>query len=69
MEQVDILHWWRDREKHFSILAIIAKQILTTPVATVAVKQEFSASGNILDKRRSLLSLVESRINSSPSLC
>ncbi|KAK3205998.1 hypothetical protein Dsin_020044 [Dipteronia sinensis] len=55
-ENFDILHWWRDRESHFPILAIIAKQILGTPVSTVAVKQEFSAHGNIMDPRRSLLS-------------
>ncbi|KAK2662206.1 hypothetical protein Ddye_000780 [Dipteronia dyeriana] len=30
--------------------------ILATPVSTVAVEQEFSAGGNILDARRSLLS-------------
>ncbi|KAK3218710.1 hypothetical protein Dsin_012680 [Dipteronia sinensis] len=55
-ENFDILHWWRDHERHFPILAIIAKQILGTPVSTVAVEQEFSAGGNILDPRRSLLS-------------
>ncbi|KAK2634445.1 hypothetical protein Ddye_029237 [Dipteronia dyeriana] len=33
----------------------VAKQILTTPVSTVVVEQDFSASGNILDARLSLL--------------
>ncbi|KAK2642162.1 hypothetical protein Ddye_023925 [Dipteronia dyeriana] len=33
-----------------------AKQILATPVSTVAVEQEFSAGGNILVARRSVLS-------------
>ncbi|KAK3226942.1 hypothetical protein Dsin_006804 [Dipteronia sinensis] len=47
--------WWKDHEKVFPILAIIAKQILGTPVSTVAVEQEFSASGNILEPRRSVL--------------
>ncbi|KAK2662505.1 hypothetical protein Ddye_001079 [Dipteronia dyeriana] len=56
VEKFDILHWWREHEKHFPILSIIAKQILATPVSTVAVEQEFSAGGNILDARRSLLS-------------
>ncbi|KAK3194332.1 hypothetical protein Dsin_025642 [Dipteronia sinensis] len=40
--------WWKDHEKVFPILAIIAKQILGTPVSTVAEEQEFSAGGNIL---------------------
>ncbi|KAK2645995.1 hypothetical protein Ddye_021190 [Dipteronia dyeriana] len=56
VDKFDILHWWREHEKHFPILSIIAKQILATPVSTVTVEQEFSAGGNILDARRSLLS-------------
>ncbi|KAK2646223.1 hypothetical protein Ddye_021418 [Dipteronia dyeriana] len=42
-------------EQEYPILAIIVKQILGTPVSTVAVEQEFSAGGNILDPRRSVL--------------
>ncbi|KAK2648334.1 hypothetical protein Ddye_015823 [Dipteronia dyeriana] len=56
VDKFDILHWWREHEKHFPILSIIAKQILATPVSTVAVEQEFSVGGNILVARRSLLS-------------
>ncbi|KAK2636377.1 hypothetical protein Ddye_031169 [Dipteronia dyeriana] len=56
VDKFDILHWWREHEKYFPILSIIAKQILATPVSTVAVEQEFSAGGNILDAKRSLLS-------------
>ncbi|KAK3198166.1 hypothetical protein Dsin_021581 [Dipteronia sinensis] len=41
---------------YFPILAMIAKQILSTPVSTVAVEQQFSAGGNILDPKRSLMS-------------
>ncbi|KAK3218867.1 hypothetical protein Dsin_012837 [Dipteronia sinensis] len=47
--------WWKDHEQIFPILAIIAKQILGTPVSTVAVEQEFSAGGNILEPRRSVI--------------
>ncbi|KAK2659129.1 hypothetical protein Ddye_005662 [Dipteronia dyeriana] len=56
VNKFDILYWWREHQKHFPILSIIAKQILATPVSTVAVEQEFSAGGNICDARRSLLS-------------
>ncbi|KAK2654332.1 hypothetical protein Ddye_014188 [Dipteronia dyeriana] len=31
--------WWKDYEQEYPILAIIAKQILGTPVSTVAVEQ------------------------------
>ena len=56
LENFDILHWWKEHEKYFPILAIIAKQILITPVSTVVMEQEFSSGGNILDERRLLLS-------------
>ena len=35
---------------------MMAKQILVTPVLTVAVEQQFSAGGNILDATRSSMS-------------
>ena len=34
----------------------MAKQILTTPVSTVEVEQQFNAGGNILDPTRSSMS-------------
>ncbi|KAK3221678.1 hypothetical protein Dsin_008703, partial [Dipteronia sinensis] len=55
-KKFDILHWWKEHERYFTILAMIAKQILSTPVSTVAVEQQFSAGGNILDPKRSLMS-------------
>ncbi|KAK2652533.1 hypothetical protein Ddye_012389 [Dipteronia dyeriana] len=51
-DKFSILSWWKDYEQEYPILAIIAKQILGTPVSTVAVEQEFSAGRNILDPRR-----------------
>ncbi|KAL5790520.1 hypothetical protein ACOSQ2_005408 [Xanthoceras sorbifolium] len=52
----NILQWWREHATNFPILAIIAKQNFGTSVSTVAVEQEFSAGGNVLDERRALLS-------------
>ncbi|KAK2638074.1 hypothetical protein Ddye_025869, partial [Dipteronia dyeriana] len=54
-DKFSIQGWWKDYEQEYPILAIIAKQILVTPVSTVAVEREFSAGGNILDPRRSVL--------------
>ena len=54
-ENFDVLTWWRDHEQRFPILAQLAKQVLSMPVSTVAVEQEFSDSGNtITDHRTSL---------------
>jgi len=55
-EKFEILDWWKSQQQEYPILAIIAKQILGTPVSTVAVEQEFSAGGNILDPSRSNMS-------------
>ena len=52
----DILQWWKEHERHYPLLSLIAKQILATPVSTVAVEQEFSARKNVLDPKRSCLS-------------
>ncbi|KAK3199409.1 hypothetical protein Dsin_022824 [Dipteronia sinensis] len=57
VKQFDILHWWNEHERYFPILVIIAKNILSTPVSTVAVEQQFIAGENILDPTRSLMSL------------
>ncbi|KAK0603915.1 hypothetical protein LWI29_010072 [Acer saccharum] len=55
-EEFDLQVWWKSHQQDYPILAIIAKQILGTPVSTVAMEQEFSAGGNILDPRRSAMS-------------
>ena len=34
----DILQWWKEHQRHFPILAVMAKQILVTPMSTVAVE-------------------------------
>ena len=48
----DILQWWKEHQRYFPILVVMAKQILATPMSTVAMEQQFSASGNILDPTR-----------------
>ncbi|CAH9107303.1 unnamed protein product, partial [Cuscuta epithymum] len=48
--------WWKSKERTFPILARMAKQVLSMPVSTVAVEQEFSSTGNVLTESRSRLS-------------
>ncbi|KAI9180161.1 hypothetical protein LWI28_001881 [Acer negundo] len=55
-EKFSLQVWWKTHQQDYPILAIIAKQILGTLVSTVAVEQEFSAGGNILEPRRSVMS-------------
>ena len=51
----EILQYWKENAVYYPIMAMIAKNIFSTPVSTVAVEQEFSAGGNILDEQRSCL--------------
>ena len=41
----DILAWWRGKEQQFTILAAIARDLLTVQASTVASKSAFSVSG------------------------
>ncbi|RAL40030.1 hypothetical protein DM860_008170 [Cuscuta australis] len=52
----DVLGWWKRNENMFPCLSMLARQVLSVPVSTVAVEREFSASGNILTDYRSCLS-------------
>ena len=51
------MQWWKEYQKYFPILAIIAKQILVTSILIVAMEQKFSIGRNILDQIRFSLSL------------
>ncbi|RAL42610.1 hypothetical protein DM860_017900 [Cuscuta australis] len=51
----DVLGWWKRKEHMFPCLGMLARQVLSVPVSTVAVEREFSAGGNILTDYRSCL--------------
>ncbi|RAL45972.1 hypothetical protein DM860_006126 [Cuscuta australis] len=51
----DVLGWWKRNEHTFPCLGMLARQVLSVPVSTVAVEREFSAGGNILTDYRSCL--------------
>ncbi|CAH9073040.1 unnamed protein product [Cuscuta epithymum] len=55
-DDFDVLDWWKSKERTFPILARMAKQVLSMPVSTIAVEQEFSSAGNVLTASRSRLS-------------
>ena len=54
-DKLDILQWWKSKQDRFPTLSMIARDILITPVSTVASEQAFSASNRILDDKRSRL--------------
>ncbi|KAL6538024.1 hypothetical protein OROGR_012012 [Orobanche gracilis] len=49
----DLLDWWKRRETEFSILSIMAQEILVVPTSTFPVESAFSEGGYMLDERRS----------------
>ncbi|CAL8161872.1 unnamed protein product [Prunus armeniaca] len=51
----NILDWWKAHEKNFPVLSIMACDVLTTPVSTVASESAFSAGGRVLDEKRTRL--------------
>ncbi|CAH9084921.1 unnamed protein product, partial [Cuscuta europaea] len=55
-DDFDVLNWWKRKERMFSVLAKMAKQVLSMPVSTVAVEQEFSSTDNVLTQCRTRLS-------------
>ncbi|CAH9087422.1 unnamed protein product [Cuscuta europaea] len=54
-DDFDVLNWWKGKERMFSVLAKMAKQVLSMPVSTVAVEQEFCSAGNVLTQCRTRL--------------
>ena len=50
---LDLLHWWKGEESKHPILAAMARDILAIQVSSVASERAFSASGRVLDDRRS----------------
>ncbi|KAF7120467.1 hypothetical protein RHSIM_Rhsim11G0157700 [Rhododendron simsii] len=51
----DVLDWWKKNEVKYPVLSIMARDLLTPPVSTVASESAFSAGKRVLDERRSRL--------------
>ena len=52
---LDVLEYWKLHKHRFPELAIMARDILSIPITTVASKSSFSISGRILHKYRNCL--------------
>ncbi|WJZ88271.1 hypothetical protein VitviT2T_007588 [Vitis vinifera] len=51
-EDFDILIWWKSHQHKYPVLSIIARDVLTVPVSTVASEAAFSAGGRVVSKKR-----------------
>jgi len=54
-DQFDILVWWKINSSRFPILSRMVRDVLATPISTVASKSAFSTGGRVLDTFRSSL--------------
>jgi hypothetical protein len=52
----DVLLWWKQICLAYPVISIMARDVLATPVSTVASKSVFSTGGRFLDSFRSCLS-------------
>ena len=55
-EDFEILEWWKKQKIKYPVLSIIARDVLTVHVSTVASEAAFSASGRVVIKKRCNLS-------------
>ena len=55
-EDFDILEWWKKQQIKYPVLSIIARDVLTVSVSTIASKAAFSTSGRVVSKKRCNLS-------------
>ncbi|WVZ88792.1 hypothetical protein U9M48_035265 [Paspalum notatum var. saurae] len=51
-DDFDILDWWRDRKITYSVLSILAKNILSVSISTVSSESAFSLVSRVIEERR-----------------
>lgn len=57
-DKFDILSWWKNNCTKYSILSLIAMDVLAIPVLTVVFESAFSIGGRILRPFQSSLKLI-----------
>ena len=55
-EDFEILEWWKKQQIKYPVLFIIARDVLTVPMSTVASEAAFSAGERVVSKKRCNLS-------------
>jgi len=51
-DEFDIMQWWHEHKLTYSVLSVLAKDILTVPMSTISSESTFSLTGRIIEERR-----------------
>ena len=54
-EDLDVMGYWKSHSNCFPKLSLVARDILSIPITTVALESAFNIGGRILDKFRNSL--------------
>ena len=52
---MNVLHFWKANQFRYPELSIMARDVLSIPISTIASESAFSVGGRILDQYRSAL--------------
>ena len=60
-EDFEILEWWKKQQIKYLVLSIIARDVLTVLVSTVASEAAFNAGGRVVSKSDVICHLKQSK--------
>lgn len=54
-QEMDVVKYWKDSEKKYPYLSVMARDVLSVPITTVASESAFSIGGRVVTKYRNCI--------------